>query len=161
MSLKITCMANVEPAPAISSLAVERSQRRHIEQCRELLKPAPVELNRTPNWLQLRLLKRFRTPLGFQAGRDVLSNALWRMGLSDCPFSLHPWFDHVGRSESRGGQILVSEPYCISIVDFAAATEFARQAGLRLVLSANSHGCPSHTLRMEFHDAEGPCDEDN
>ena len=142
-----------------SSLIVERSKCNHVEQCEELARPSPVELNKVPKWLRRKLRKRFGSAPGHSAGRDALSNALWRLDLANNPCAFPSWCDHWGRSHSRGAEILVCEPYEINGKDFAAAVEFARQAGLQLVISPNASWHPGH-IRLEFHDAEGNDEDD-
>ena len=116
-------------------------------------RPAPVELDRLPNWLRRKLLKRFGSRLGHNGGRDVFANALWMLNLADGPCGPFPgWTDYFGRSHSRGEEILVCEPWQISGEEFQGAVKFARQANLQLVISSRPSWRPGH-IRLEFHDA--------
>ena len=133
------------------SLAVERSEC-NVEQCAELERPAPVSLDRMPDWLRRKLRKRFGPAPG-KSGLDAFSNALWRLDLANTRCGPFPgWTDHWGKSHSRGEEILVCEPWQISGEEFQGAVKFARQAGLQLVISSRPSWRPGH-IRLEFHDA--------
>ena len=94
-----------------------------IDQLREILQPNPVEKEKFPRWFRLRRGDK-----------------------------LPGFFDHWGRTMTKGGYALVAEPYYTAMSEerWEEVRRFAIKYDLKYMVVPNSYHFPGQTLRILF-----------
>ena len=101
----------------------ETEQKAKREQLREILHPTPVEEGKFPRWFRLRRGDK-----------------------------LPDFFDHWGRTMTKGGHVLVAEPYYTAMTEkrWEEVRRFAIKHDLKYMVVPNSYHEPGDTLRIVF-----------
>ena len=102
-------------------------QAAKINQLRAILQPTPVEKEKFPRWFRLRRGDK-----------------------------LPRFFDHWGRTMTRGGNVVVAEPYFTAMTEeqWEEVRRFAIKYDLKYMVVPNSYHFPGLTLRIVFWNKE-------